>query len=238
MPARQLRDAFGRQRLTDKARREIDGALLNEGVSTEPSILVVDADELVTVYVAERQPVAAAAGARRGTAWGEYRRLPAWLQLLVPVIAVTLVASVAGGSSSKKPSSDQHAQQARIATQPSNTGSGSDARRALRAERRRAAAARREARREATAERAAERERRARAERRRERQREEQRQLEQAAPPPSDSGSGCDPNYTGACVPTDQGDVNCGDIPEKDFNSIGSDPDRLDADHDGVACES
>ena len=62
------------------------------------------------------------------------------------------------------------------------------------------------------------------------------------ARPSSDSGdsggSGCDPNYSGACVPTGQGDVDCGDIPETDFESIGSDPDRLDADRDGIACES
>ncbi|MFL5913433.1 MAG: hypothetical protein ACJ768_23050 [Gaiellaceae bacterium] len=250
MPARQLRDAFGRKRLTDKARREIDGALLNEGLATRPSILVVDADELITVFVAERQAVAAAPGPRRGTFWGEYRRMPAWLQLLVPVMAVILIASVAsGGSSSKNP--DRHAQQARIATNPSTgqTDSSAEARRQLRAERRRAAAARRQAKREAAAEKAAERraerEREARAARRRERRREEQQQLEQAVPPAGDSGgssdsggSGCDQNYTGACVPTDQGDVDCGDIAETDFNSVGSDPDRLDADNDGIACES
>jgi hypothetical protein len=245
MPARQLRDDFGRQRLTAKARREIDGALLNEGLSTRPSILEVDADELITVYVAERQAVAAAPGPRRGTFWGEYRRMPAWLQLLVPVMAVILIASVAsGGSSSKNP--NRHAQPASIATAPSSTDSGAEARRELRAERRRAAAARRQAERAAAAEKAAEREaareREARAARRRERRREEQRQLEQTVPPADDSGgsgdSGCDPNYTGACVPTDQGDVDCGDIAETDFNSVGSDPDRLDADNDGIACES
>ena len=246
MPARQLRDAFGRQRLTQKARHEIDGALLNEGLATRPSVLEVDADELVTVYATERR-AAVAAGPRRGTFWGEYRRMPAWLQLLVPVMAVVLIASVAGGGSSTK-SPDQHAQPARIATNPtdSQAASAADARRELRAERRRSAAARRQAKREAAAERAARREaeleRQARAERRRERRREKERQLEQATPPADDSvdsgGSGCDPNYTGACVPTDQGDVDCGDIPETDFNSVGSDPERLDADNDGIACES
>jgi hypothetical protein len=33
-------------------------------------------------------------------------------------------------------------------------------------------------------------------------------------------------------------DVNCGDISETDFNSVGDDPDGLDRDGDGVACES
>jgi hypothetical protein len=51
-------------------------------------------------------------------------------------------------------------------------------------------------------------------------------------------GSGCDPNYVGACVPNDGADYNCSDISETDFESVGSDPDGLDADNDGVACES
>ena len=37
---------------------------------------------------------------------------------------------------------------------------------------------------------------------------------------------------------TDQGDVDCADIPERNFKSVGSDPDFLDADGDGIACES
>jgi hypothetical protein len=52
----------------------------------------------------------------------------------------------------------------------------------------------------------------------------------------TDAG-GCDPNYTGTCVPTGQGDVNCSDVPAKNFQSTGSDPDGLDGDGDGVACE-
>lgn len=54
-----------------------------------------------------------------------------------------------------------------------------------------------------------------------------------------DSGSaGCSPEYTGACVPDDGYDVDCSDLAESDFSSVGSDPDGLDADGDGVACES
>ena len=49
---------------------------------------------------------------------------------------------------------------------------------------------------------------------------------------------GCDPNYTGACVPPYPPDVDCRDIGVKNFRSIGSDPHRLDADKDGIACES
>jgi hypothetical protein len=56
-----------------------------------------------------------------------------------------------------------------------------------------------------------------------------------------DSGSGaggCDPNYEGACVPVDQGDVDCGDLVETDFYVVGDDVDGLDGDGDGIACES
>jgi hypothetical protein len=52
--------------------------------------------------------------------------------------------------------------------------------------------------------------------------------------------SDCDANYSGACVlPYDTyGDVDCPDIPETDFDSVGTDPHGLDADGDGIACES
>ncbi len=49
----------------------------------------------------------------------------------------------------------------------------------------------------------------------------------------------CEPNYAGACIPPyDQvGDLDCKDISEQNFQSIGSDPHRLDRDNDGIACE-
>lgn len=50
------------------------------------------------------------------------------------------------------------------------------------------------------------------------------------------SGQGCDPNYVGACVPANAGDVNCGSLP-KSFLSVGDDPYGLDGDKDGIACE-
>lgn len=59
---------------------------------------------------------------------------------------------------------------------------------------------------------------------------------------PIDTGGGtdggCDPNYEGACVPVDQGDVDCGDLVETDFYVVGDDVDGLDGDGDGIACES
>lgn len=56
-----------------------------------------------------------------------------------------------------------------------------------------------------------------------------------------DSGSGdaeCSDEYVGACVPVDAYDVDCDELVESDFDSVGSDPYGLDADGDGVACES
>ena len=48
----------------------------------------------------------------------------------------------------------------------------------------------------------------------------------------------CDPNYEGACIqPYSEGDVDCGEIRDRNFQSVGSDPHRLDRDKDGVACE-
>ncbi len=59
------------------------------------------------------------------------------------------------------------------------------------------------------------------------------------APPTTQApGAACDSNYAGACVPVFPPDVNCPDIPVKNFQRIGSDPHRLDTDNDGVACES
>lgn len=46
----------------------------------------------------------------------------------------------------------------------------------------------------------------------------------------------CDPNYV-PCVPVSSSDLDCSDIGET-VQVIGSDPHRLDGDHDGVACES
>jgi micrococcal nuclease len=57
-------------------------------------------------------------------------------------------------------------------------------------------------------------------------------------PRPSTSPSGnCDPNYSGACVPLSSSDLDCADIPAP-VRVVGSDPHRLDGDHDGWACEA
>jgi hypothetical protein len=51
------------------------------------------------------------------------------------------------------------------------------------------------------------------------------------------TGTGCEPGYS-PCLPRVD-DLNCSDIPDskKPIHVTGPDPYRLDADHDGVACE-
>jgi endonuclease YncB( thermonuclease family) len=50
----------------------------------------------------------------------------------------------------------------------------------------------------------------------------------------------CDPNYAGGCVPPGPPDLDCADIRALGIapvRVVGSDPHRLDADHDGLGCE-
>ena len=58
-----------------------------------------------------------------------------------------------------------------------------------------------------------------------------------ATPGPSQPGPGCDPNYAGACIPRLPPDLDCGEIPDRNFASVGTDPHNFDVDHDGIACE-
>ena len=49
---------------------------------------------------------------------------------------------------------------------------------------------------------------------------------------------GCDPGYTGACIPRPPRRVTCDDIPERDILVTGDDAQGLDPDADGMACPS
>lgn len=52
--------------------------------------------------------------------------------------------------------------------------------------------------------------------------------------------AGCDPNYTGGCVPPYPPDLDCADVRALGLapvRSVGSDPHRLDGDGDGWGCE-
>lgn len=59
-------------------------------------------------------------------------------------------------------------------------------------------------------------------------------QPKQVAP----QGQACDPNYSGACIPNVDYDLDCGEISARRFTVVGRDVHRFDRDNDGVACES
>lgn len=49
----------------------------------------------------------------------------------------------------------------------------------------------------------------------------------------------CDPNYAGACVPPYPPDIDCSDLHALGIDTVrvvGSDPHKLDPDHDGIGC--
>jgi len=59
------------------------------------------------------------------------------------------------------------------------------------------------------------------------------------APLPAPSPrSGCDPSYPDLCLPPPPPDLDCRDIPQRRFRVLPPDPHRLDADGDGIGCES
>jgi len=48
----------------------------------------------------------------------------------------------------------------------------------------------------------------------------------------------CDLSYPALCIPSPPPDLDCGDIPYKNFRVSGSDPHRFDGDNDGIGCET
>jgi micrococcal nuclease len=52
------------------------------------------------------------------------------------------------------------------------------------------------------------------------------------------SSSRCDPSYPDVCIPPPPPDLDCADIPYRNFRVVPPDPHRFDGDHDGVGCES
>ena len=62
-----------------------------------------------------------------------------------------------------------------------------------------------------------------------------------SGPPAKTSpGRNCDPSYAGACVPPPPPDLDCADIRAMGIapvRVVGSDPHRLDGNHDGLGCE-
>jgi micrococcal nuclease len=48
----------------------------------------------------------------------------------------------------------------------------------------------------------------------------------------------CDPAYSDVCIPSPPPDLDCGDIPDRNFIVKSSDPHNFDGDSDGVGCET
>lgn len=48
----------------------------------------------------------------------------------------------------------------------------------------------------------------------------------------------CDPSYPTVCIPSYPPDLDCDEIPYRNFQVSDPDPHGFDADHDGVGCES
>ena len=64
-------------------------------------------------------------------------------------------------------------------------------------------------------------------------------------PPEPEGGGGggggagnCDPSYPGVCIARYPPDLDCSDVPYKNFAVTGSDPHGFDGNDDGVGCES
>lgn len=51
-------------------------------------------------------------------------------------------------------------------------------------------------------------------------------------------GHVCEPSYPTLCLPSPPPDLNCPQIPYNDFAAVPPDAHHLDADNDGIACES
>lgn len=54
---------------------------------------------------------------------------------------------------------------------------------------------------------------------------------------PTRAPANCDPSYPTVCIPPPPPDLDCGDIPYRNFRVIPPDRHRFDGDHDGIGCE-
>ena len=55
--------------------------------------------------------------------------------------------------------------------------------------------------------------------------------------PPPPAGGNCDPAYPDVCIPPPPPDLDCKDIPYRNFRVLPPDPHRFDRDRDGIGCE-
>jgi hypothetical protein len=68
--------------------------------------------------------------------------------------------------------------------------------------------------------------------------------LDPIVPPPptttttTTKAPNCHSSYPTVCIPPPPPDLDCGDIPYRNFKVVGSDPHRFDGDNDGIGCET
>ena len=53
----------------------------------------------------------------------------------------------------------------------------------------------------------------------------------------SSTAKKCDPAYPSVCIPSPLPDLDCKDIPYRNFKVLPPDPHRFDRDKDGIGCE-
>ncbi len=51
------------------------------------------------------------------------------------------------------------------------------------------------------------------------------------------AGGRCDPSYPTVCIPPPPPDLDCADIPYRNFKVVGADPHHFDGDRNGIGCE-
>jgi micrococcal nuclease len=56
--------------------------------------------------------------------------------------------------------------------------------------------------------------------------------------PPTSNQNNCDSAYPDFCIPSPPPDLNCPDIPQKNFKVLPPDPHGFDRDGDSVGCET
>jgi len=58
-----------------------------------------------------------------------------------------------------------------------------------------------------------------------------------SVPPIETKENSCDPSYPDVCIPPSPPDLDCGEIPYRNFKVLPPDPHRFDGDKDGIGCE-
>ncbi|MBX7250621.1 MAG: thermonuclease family protein [Candidatus Promineofilum sp.] len=59
-----------------------------------------------------------------------------------------------------------------------------------------------------------------------------------ATPVPTPPAGDCDPAYPTVCIPSPPPDLDCDDIPYRNFTVLPPDPHNFDRNHDGIGCET